>query len=46
MDYTTFENLFIAIMTPLSVGFFLLMVGVFYYEFFRLLILDIKRMMK
>ena len=43
---STLENLFIAIMTPLSIGFCVLMVGVLYYEFIRLLIIDIKRMMK
>jgi hypothetical protein len=32
MDYTTFENLFIAVMTPLSIGFTSLMIGVITYE--------------
>lgn len=39
MDYSsTLENLFIAIMTPLSIGFSLSIVGILYYEMFRLLI--------
>jgi hypothetical protein len=41
MDYTTFENLFIAIMTPMSVGFFLLMVGVIVGEYFRILVTEL-----
>ena len=39
MDYSsTLENLFIALMTPLSIGFCLLIVGILYYEMIRLLI--------
>ena len=39
MDYyTTFENLFIAIMTPLSVGFTMLMIGVIVTETARIFI--------
>ena len=38
MDFTTLENLFIAIMTPLSIGFVCSIVGVLYYEMIRLLI--------
>ena len=41
MDYTTFENLFIAIMTPLSVGFTVLMVSVLIYEYIRILITEL-----
>jgi len=35
------ENLFIAIMTPLSVGFTLTMVGVLVYEYIRTLITEL-----
>ena len=35
------ENLFIAIMTPLSIGFTLTMVGVVVYEYFRILITEL-----
>mgnify|MGYP003125019235 CR=1 FL=1 len=41
MDYTTLENLFIAIMTPLSIGFTLTMLGVLVYEYFRILITEL-----
>lgn len=41
MDYTTFENLFIAIMTPLSVGFTVLMISVLVYEYIRILITEL-----
>jgi hypothetical protein len=41
MDYTTFENLFISIMTPMSVGFTLLMVGVILGEYFRILVTEL-----
>ena len=44
MDYyTTFENLFIAIMTPLSVGFTMLMIGVIVYEYFRILFSELNK---
>ena len=41
MDYETFEHLFIAIMTPMSIGFTLLMFSVLVYEYFRILISEL-----
>ena len=41
MDYTTLENAFISIMTPMSIGFTLLMFSVLVYEYFRILISEL-----
>ena len=41
MDYTTFENLFMAIMHPLSIGFTLTMIGVLVYEYIRVFITEL-----
>ena len=38
---STLENLFIAIMTPLSVGFSLLMVCVLVYEYLSILVTEL-----
>lgn len=43
MDYTTFENLFIAIMTPLSVGFTVFMVAFMYWTVFWILVQEYKQ---
>ena len=41
MDYETFEFLFIAIMTPLSIGFTVLMISVLVYEYIRTFISEL-----
>lgn len=38
MDYSTFENLFVSVMTPMSVGFFLLWIGILVTEATRIFI--------